>query len=159
MTDKTSEEKAFDQACAFLSYRPRTKTELARYLRKKGWIEQLDSVMERLERAGLVDDNAFATAWVTERASAKGFGRRRLESELFKLGVEREAIISALDNHYPADAEFERAAGLAAERWRRLSTVDPAAKGRQVFGYLVRRGFSSGAAREAIDSLIRAERD
>lgn len=142
-----------------MSYRPRTKSELTRYLAKKGWTDVADDVMRRLERAGLVDDDAFAAAWIRERATAKGYGRRRLASELTRLGIDRLTIEDALDKDYPTESESDRAAALAAERWRRLSTIDPVAKGRQVFGFLVRRGFSAGAARAAVDVLIRAERD
>jgi regulatory protein len=157
--DKEPEEKAFDQACGFLSYRSRTRRELADYLAKRGWSDIADAVMERLERAGLVDDNVFAATWIRERSSTKGYGRRRLTSELTRLGVARDVILAALDAEYPAESEADRAAGLAAARWRRLTTIDPYAKGKQVFGYLVRRGFDAGAAREAVDALIRAERD
>ncbi len=142
-----------------MSYRPRTRHELVGYLAKRGWNDITEIVMERLERAGLVDDTEFATAWIRERATAKGYGRRRLMSELTRLGVERRTIDAALDDEYPAETETDRAAGLAAERWRRLSTVDPYKKGQQVFGYLVRRGFAAGAAKEAVDALIRGERD
>ncbi len=126
---------------------------------KRGWTDVADVVMLRLQRAGLVDDTLFTTTWVRERATTKGYGRRRLVSELTRLGVEKRTIEAVLDDEYPAEAEVDRAAGLAADRWRRLSTTDPYKKGKQVFGYLVRRGFAAGAAREAIDALIRAERD
>jgi regulatory protein len=149
------EDEAFEKACGYLSYRQRTKQEMLRYLDKRGYSEVSDQVIDRLTRAGLIDDRVFAETWISERAGARGYGSRRLRSELIRLGVEAFVIDETLASSYPDDREEERAIDIAARQWPKTSGKTPFDRGRKLFSYLVRRGFDSAAAKEAVDSLIR----
>ena len=54
-------ERAYGRALDYLSYRPRSESEVCRRLREKDVADQVVAVViGRLKRAGLVDDRAFA---------------------------------------------------------------------------------------------------
>ncbi|MFA5867714.1 MAG: RecX family transcriptional regulator [Actinomycetota bacterium] len=158
MTD-TSEEEAFEKACGFLSYRQRTEQEMARYLDRRGCGDVRDAVIARLVRAGLIDDQVFAETWISERAGSQGYGSRRLRSELLRLGVRPSLIDETLESVYPNDREDDRAAAIAARQWPRISGKNPYDRGRKLYSYLIRRGYENQAAKEAVDSLMRADKE
>ena len=130
--------RAFDRAVRFLSYRPRSRTEVERYLRGKAIEEDVVSdVIARLERAGYIDDEAFARFWLENRERFKPRGQRAVRYELRQKGVGDETITQVL-----SEMDDEAAAWRAIEgrlsRWANL----PGDEFRQkVIGYLSRRGF------------------
>ena len=158
MTD-SPEDEAFEKACGYLSYRQRTEQEMVRYLYKRGYADVSENVIDRLTRAGLIDDRVFAETWITERAGGRGYGSRRLRSELLRLGVNTVIIDETLESAYPDDNEEERAAGIAARQWPKLSGKTPYDRGRKLYSFLIRRGFDGSAAKEAVDTLIRTAKD
>lgn len=130
--------RAFDRAVQFLSYRPRSRVEVERYLRGKSIDEVVrDDVIARLERAKYLDDEAFARFWLENRERFRPRGERALRYELRQKGVSDEIIA-----HVLSDLDDEASAWRAVEgrlfRWANL----PGDEFRQkVVGYLSRRGF------------------
>ena len=62
-------------------------------------------LLDRFEEVGLVDDDAFARAWVASRQPGKGLARRALAQELRRKGIDDEVAREALDEIDPADEE------------------------------------------------------
>jgi regulatory protein len=61
-------EKAREICLRLLAIRPRTRTELASALKQRGIdADVADEVLTRYGEVGMVDDRAFASAWVTSR--------------------------------------------------------------------------------------------
>src|SRR5574341_637330 len=143
-------EIARDHALHFLSYRPRSTDEVKRNLREKGYSDPvIETVMGRLEQAGLVDDEAFARFWVENRDRFKPLSERALAYELKKKGVADAAIEAALEA-VDEDSSAYRAGLERAPRFRGL--------GKNTFrkrlgDYLARRGFSYDVVRDAVDRL------
>jgi regulatory protein len=133
-------EAAFQRALHFLDYRPRSSDEVRRNLLKHGCAQELaDETLERLKRSGLVDDEAFARAWMENRNTFHPRGKAVLRMELRGKGLPEEVIQSALD-----EQEDEEALCLTAARkhCRRLSGLEFADFRRKLAGHLGRRGFS-----------------
>ena len=66
-----------------LSVRPRTRTELADAMRKRGIPEEVAAeVLDRYGEVGIIDDEAFARAWVTSRHHGRGLAKKALAGEL-----------------------------------------------------------------------------
>lgn len=154
-----AEEEAFSKACRFLSYRQRTEYELRRYLNKGGYEEAIDSVMDRLKRAGLVNDRIFAESWIDERSGERGYGRRRLRMELIKLGIGKNLTNDVLESHYPENLEEVRAGSIAARQWPRISGKTPRDRGRKLYAFLLRRGFDAEASKNVVDALLEQDND
>lgn len=144
------QERAYEQTLGFLSYRPRSRAEVSRYLRDKGLSElATEAAMERLERAGLLDDEAFARYWISNREQFKPRGERALRYELRQKGIDDRIIDELLQDRDEMESAY-RAAVQRIERWRRL---DPAERRRKLSGYLQRRGFGYEAIRDVWERL------
>lgn len=81
----------------------------------------------------------------------KGFGLRRVRSELVRKRLDRELIDQALEG-YPHDEEYDRAREMAASRLARTNRTGPDTE-KKLVDYLLRRGFSAREARRACRSL------
>jgi regulatory protein len=140
-------ERAYERALNFLSYRPRSEAEVRANLRKKNLADtSIETVVGRLDRAGLLDDRAFARYWVENRMQFNPRGPRALRYELRAKGVPDSIIADAL-----ADLDETTPARKAAEAGaRRLSHLEPRDFRRKLKAHLVRRGFSY----EVIEPLI-----
>ena len=143
-------EKAYERALNFLSYRPRSKAEIQRNLRKKGLDDEvIQTVIDRLERAGLLNDPDFARYWVENRVRFKPRGLRALRHELRQKGVSTTVIDQVLQ-----DVEEESLARKAAEAGaRRFTHLPPREFRRKMQGYLSRRGFSYPVIAPLLDAL------
>jgi regulatory protein len=132
-------EVAYQLALNYLSYRPRTTAELRKYLKKKEIsAENIEGVMERLERSGLVNDTRFAEAWVENRSELRPRSRRALAYELRQRGVDRKAIDQSLE----AVDDEEMAYQAAARQARKFESLEWQAFRLKMYGFLARRGFS-----------------
>lgn len=137
---------AHDAALRLLSHRARSETEMRRRLAMRG-IEPgaIDDEIERLQRAGLLDDEKFARAWVEDRKRIAPRGRRMLRYELLGRGIEPdsvELVTRDIDDR-------ETAVELARARARKTSTVDFDTFFSKVGGFLRRRGFDYEIAADA----------
>jgi regulatory protein len=133
----------------------KTRQQLADLLARRGIPEEAaDAVLDRFTEVGLVDDAAFARAWVGSRQSGRGLARRALRAELRAKGVDADVAAEAVAL---VDDDDERAA--AAELVRRrlagMHRLDRATATRRLMGMLARKGYSGGLAaavvREALD--------
>ena len=89
-----------------LTLAPRTRAQLADALRKRGIPDEAaDEVLSRFEDVGLIDDAAFARAWVESRHYSRGLAGRALSAELKQRGVAADEIRAAIDEQLGPDAE------------------------------------------------------
>ena len=101
----------------------------------------------RLERVGLIDDEAFARQLAEHQFGSRRAGRRAVASALLAKGVAPELAARVADE--APDDEYERAVGLARSRADRLAGVDPVKAFGRLTSLLVRRGYPPDIARSA----------
>jgi regulatory protein len=143
-----NQEKEYNRTLDYLSYRPRSRREIELYLQKRGaGQDQIEAIITRLERAGLLDDQAFAQFWVENRERFRPRGLRALRYELRNKGVSDEIIDLALEG---VDAP-ESAYRSAAKKVRQLRDRDRRTFYRKMIEFLSRRGFAYEVAREVAD--------
>lgn len=132
--------------------------------------DEAHEVLARIERAGLVDDRAFAQEWIAQRRRRKGLSDRALREELTRRQVsaaDADAAFAALQGTGPLEedpqlAEEERCRALVRERLRREGhgpAADPREwdrVARRLDGYLRRRGYEGSLAVRVISSEMRA---
>ena len=141
-------ETAYHKALDYLSYRPRSRAEVITYLKKRGLPEeQIDAVVERLERAGLLDDVVFAQFWIENRERFRPKGLRALRYELRLKGVSNEIIEQALVSVDVSASAYRS----ASKKARQVQHLDQREFHRKVVEYLARRGFDYDVAREAAE--------
>jgi regulatory protein len=143
-------EMAYEQALHLLSFRPRSVEEIRRRLDEEKYSEDIvRAVLERLERAGLLDDEAFARFWVESRAQFGPRSAKALRYEMRQKGVPEAVIRSALDGLDETSAAYEAARGQA----RRLAQADRQTFYKRLGDFLARRGFAFGIVRETVERL------
>ena len=153
--DADPEERARQLCLRLLSGQPRTRSQLAEAMHRRGVPDEAaEAVLARFTEVGLIDDAAFARAWVESRHHGKGLARRALSAELKQRGVDTpdiKAAVSALD---PAD-EFATARRLAAKGLGATRGKPLPVRLRRMVGMLARKGYPAPVAyrvvREALD--------
>ena len=146
-------QQAVDRAYNYLSYRPRSREEVRRYLRRKETPpETIEAALARLDRLDLINDHSFASFWVESREQFSPRGARALKNELRMKGVEREVVEEMIDD----EKDEERA--LRAGRKKALSLVripgmDFATFRARLGSFLQRRGFGYEVSTRTIRAL------
>ena len=135
---------ALECAKELIARREHSVFELRRKLQQKGHAPVTDAVIESLTRAGLLDDERFARAWLTARTGRKAEGRRRLVAELIRRGVSDSVAEAVVEDELPVAVEQELLRSSA-------SALRAAGHGRDAIARrLLARGFPAAAVRRAV---------
>jgi len=127
-----------------LTGQARSRAELEARLARKGVPGPVaERLLDRFEEVGLVDDEAFARAWVQSRQPGKGLARRALAQELRRKGIEDDTARIALDEIDPED-EVEAARTLVRRKLRSVERLGRDVAARRLTGMLARKGYPSG---------------
>jgi regulatory protein len=151
------ERRARELALRLLSSAPRTRAELAAALGRRGLPEAvITEVLSRFAEVGLIDDAAFARAWVESRHHGRGLARRALSAELKRRGIGGQEISAAVETLDPeqelATARRLAERGLAASRGRPLPV-----RMRRVVGLLARKGYPAPVAYRVAREVLEQE--
>lgn len=130
-------DKAYNRVLGLLARRPRSEWEVQEYLKRKGYDRDLiNDLTYRLYKVNLLDDLAFARAWVENRRLLKATSKRRLMLELKQKHVKEDVIKEVL-----AEDETDERLVLRdlVERKRKQSRYQDNQK---LMAYLMRQGFN-----------------
>jgi len=142
--------KCMDAAVQFLSYRPRSESEVRQRLRQRGFDrEAIEQVILKLKERRLIDDTTFAEFWINNRLSFSPRSARLINLELRRKGVDARTasdVVQSLDDeHYAYEAGLKKA--------HRLSRLDYDEFRRRLYDYLRRRGFNYACCKRAVERL------
>ncbi|GIH26652.1 hypothetical protein Aph01nite_49620 [Acrocarpospora phusangensis] len=136
---------------------PRTRAQLAEALRKREIPDDVaEAVLERFSEVGLIDDEAFAAAWVSSRHAGRGLARRALAQELRHRGVSEDTVKDAVEQLDP-DEEVETARRLVARKLPGTRNAEPQARTRRLVGMLARKGYSPALAFRVVREALEQE--
>jgi regulatory protein len=139
-----------------LTGQPRTRAELADLLAEREIPDDVAAeVLDRFADVGLIDDAAFANAWVESRHRGRGLGKRALAQELRRRGVDDELARDALDDLDPAQEE-ETARALVRKKLRTMRSLDRQVAMRRLLGLLARKGYPAGLALQIVKQELAA---
>jgi regulatory protein len=146
-------QQATNRALNFLSFRPRSREEVRRYLHKKETPPELiNTVMQRLDDLNLINDQAFTEFWVESRERSNPKGAQALKNELRLKGVKREMVDELIsddqDEERALRAGHKKAALLARQPGMDFKTFRA-----RLGPFLQRRGFSYEVTTHAVRSL------
>lgn len=149
-----------ESAARFLEARSRSVAEVRRRLAGAGYRADLvEGAIERMLELGILDDEAFARAWVESRDRARPRGERAIRSELGLKGVARETIDLVLAARRdgakdagaedpPTSADQAAAERLVARYMRSLARVaDPRQRRQRAYALLAGNGFDPDVCR------------
>jgi regulatory protein len=141
-----------------LTLAPKTRGQLAGALRKRGIPDEAaDAVLSRFEDVGLIDDAAFARAWVESRHHSRGLSGRALSAELKQRGVASDEIRAAIDEQLSPEAEISAAQRLVARKIAATRGLPADQRTRRLAGMLARKGYPAGLAFRVIREALEAE--
>ncbi|MDH6121744.1 regulatory protein [Kitasatospora sp. GAS204A] len=149
--------RARDICLRLLTGTPRTRKQLSDALRKREIPDEVaEEVLSRFEEVGLIDDAAFAAAWVESRHAGRGLARRALAQELRTRGVAGALVEEAVAQLDP-DEEAATARALVERKLRTTAGLERQARMRRLVGLLARRGYSEGLAFRVVREVLDAE--
>jgi regulatory protein len=153
-------------AARFLELRSRSVDEVRRHLAAARFPQPLiEGAIARLLELGVLDDRAFARAWVESRDRARPRGAVVLQRELRLKGIDPEIVATILDDRAEAASDSEPEGGLAnadelaAERLIAKSRSalmrvgDPRIRRQRAYGLLARNGFDPEVCRDVTARL------
>ncbi|MCS0637659.1 recombination regulator RecX [Streptomyces sp. LP05-1] len=136
---------------------PRTRGQLAEALRKREVPDEIaEEVLARFEEAGLIDDAAFADAWVESRHHGRGLARRALARELRTKGVD-SALIDRAVGQLDTEQEEATARELVDRKLRATRGLDRDRRLRRLAGMLARKGYGEGLALRVVRQALEEE--
>ena len=152
-------ETAKQKVMRFLSIRPRSKKEIRDYLVRKEYPPDVgDDIIAKLESLKMVDDEAFARMVCRDSLLKKPMGEKMLRQALFKKGVPKPIVDSAMLEFFTLSSELTIAMKAAERQQARIQRsskhADEIQKRKKLLDYLVRRGFSFETALSATKQML-----
>jgi regulatory protein len=157
-TEARDPEAQARQICLrLLTVAPRTRAQLAQALQRKGVPgEVAEAVLGRFADVGLIDDAAFARAWVESRHYSRGLSRRSLSAELRRQGVDTEEIREAVSTLDP-EQEVVTARRLVEQKMASTRGQPSDTRVRRAAGVLARKGYPPGLVFRLIKEYLEQE--
>ena len=143
-------QSCYEAALGYLSYRPRSQSELAQKLVKRGFCSRdIDSILAKLKEQGLVDDQAFAQFWHENRQSFRPRSRSLTSQELKKKGISNEIIENVVNTVDDVDSAYRAALTKA----KNLPKDNYHLFRQRLSQYLLRRGFGYEVINRTVSRL------
>jgi len=144
LKEASGADKAYGNALRYAAMRLRSEWEVRTYLQRKKVDEPVaEDIMTRLRRIGLLDDTAFARAWVANRRTLKSTSKRKLQLELQQKHVPEGVIRQVLEQDQTDERETLRQ--LIAKKQARYPDR------MKFMQYLARQGFSYDDIKAVLD--------
>ena len=142
MDDLDSLKKARNRALRYLTYRPRTISELKKYLIGKQFAPQIvDLVVGEMVEYGYLNDESYTEDFINYR-KARGFGSKRIRYELMLKGIDREIIEEKIAAKNSSDEDRQAMRELVERRLPADKITDERWVARQA-AFLQRRGYAN----------------
>jgi regulatory protein len=153
--------RAKEMALQYLGHRARSSHEVRQKLSQSGFDDGIiDQVTQRLHELGYLDDRSFTRHFVRDRFRARGYGPRRLQADLYRMGIGSNLIEETLQAELQDDDLFTAALEQGRKRWKRLSREsDSLKKRKKLYDYLLRRGHTHETTQQVADQLEKEEVD
>lgn len=150
LVGKDDFQRYLNAALHFLSYRPRSESELRNRLNQRGFDgDTQEAVITKLKEQGLVDDMAFAQFWKDSRQSTSPRSQWLTSLELQQKGVAIDIITKVVDSIDDNDSAYRAALSKA----RTIPQSEYQHFRRRLGNYLKRRGFTYGTINSTIQQL------
>ncbi len=159
-----TEDKAFRAAMNRLARRAMSTGMIRQKLRELGHDAEVSQrVLDRLDRLGLLDDEAFGRALIREATRSKPAGPRLLRQKLFQKKLDAALIDRLLEEHDAEQRQREdpdaEAIAFAVKRAASLERFDPVTRKRRLYGQLARRGFGPDTIQRALAVALEGDGD
>lgn len=147
------------EAIRFLSYRPRSEWEIEKKLyNKKYQLNIIKNTINWLKEENLINDRDFAIQWIRYQVGKKPAGRIKLRNELFKKGIDKKIIDSAIDSFFEQyEDELALAKQLIRKKQFSLHSKNIELKPVKIISLLKRQGFSNSVIQRIYEEFLETE--
>lgn len=140
------EDSLYNYAVKLLGQQMRTVAEVKRLMRRRVETEEsgeakMEAVIARLKERRYLDDTSYAQDYARLRQDNASFGRRRVQQDLVRKGVQATVVGKTLDAAY-AGVDEEALARRLLER-KRVRKPENEKEAARVVRMLIRAGFTS----------------
>lgn len=141
---------AFDCALNIITYKDRSKSEVERKLKDKGYTnEEVSLAIDKLIEYGYIDDTKYVNTYIRSNIMKKG--TNRMINELLNNGVDKSIIQEQL-SQYDYD-EVDIIYDIINQRFLSIDLSNQKEKAK-AYNYLARRGFSFSDISRAFNLYI-----
>ena len=144
--------RAYNKAVDLLSRRDHSRKELLDKLRQKGYGEYAVEAIEKLNDYGYIDDRRFAQIFAEELVRLKSYGKKRVEQELYRKGIERDIICEVISE---CDFPSEKLAEIIERKYSRYLNDEKGVN--KTVNALLRLGYTYTEIRDAIREITDRE--
>lgn len=135
----------FAMLTEMLARRDHAESEIRRKLSSYGFRDiEIEGSISRARELRFLNDDRFASYFIEERVR-RGWGRRRIEAELSRRGVDAREVPGYPDAFFTEEGDLERLRALLARR-----RVPEQRAYEKLVRFLVSRGFPFGVAADAV---------
>lgn len=153
------ENKFYNLALRFLSYRPRSEKEVRDKLKTKNVEpEIIDKIILKLKEKKFINDEEFARGWIESRLRFKPRSARLMKLELKQKGIEEETINKVINDEGLMINDVESAKKLVEKRIGRFRNLPKQEIYQKLGRFLASKGFSWDTIKKAIDHVQLHER-
>ena len=154
---KSSEDpyrKALNTALRILTRRDHSKHELSQKLKARGYVQEvINDVISECERFDYINDERTAQVFI-RRLQRKGYGRKRIRSELNRKGLRSKNIQTILSKSINDTDECQGAEKIYQKHARRFNREKDELKRKdKIYKFLYGRGFSQSVISEVISKI------
>lgn len=140
ITKKAEFQKALDRLLVFTTLRPRSEKEVNDWMKRKKVDENFkNTLIEKLHKLDLLDDEKFAKWWIGQRLQFKSKSKRELIQELRNKGIDK-SIISNVTSMIRIN-EVEAARRLLEKNIYKWSRFPKRIASQKMSLFLARKGF------------------
>lgn len=144
--------KSFDKTLRFAMTRPRSMKEIKDYFRRKEVDKSIQqTIIDKLIKLELLDDEKFAKWWVSQRLEFKSKSKKDITFELRQKGIDTNIIKNIL-----SDSEIDEvkiAKELISKKIYKWQKYDGKERKQKIMQYLAGKGFSWDVINHAIEKL------
>jgi regulatory protein len=156
----TAENQKFhlkQRAFRYLGRRLHSAYELKLKLRQKGYsLELIDQVIDELINSNYINDYEFALLFTEENIKNKFWGRKKLEAELFKKGINRSIVSLVTGEKFSAGDELNQALELGRKKIKSLSSrgIESGKIKTKLISFLLTKGYDYEISSRTVEILI-----
>lgn len=154
--EKDQKNKALEKSFRLLAVRPRSKKELEKKLKEKGFaLKIIKNTLKRLKELGYLDDKKFAQSWLESR-KALAKGKYVIQKELREKGIAEEIVKKTLERYSKKD-EIKIAYQLLRKKMKGFKKEGSSGslflQKQKLAHFLASRGFSWETIKEALKKI------
>jgi len=145
------------KAFRLLGRRQHSAYELKFKLKQKGYKNELiDNVIDQLLESNYLNDYDFAKSFAEENIKNKLWGKRKIEAELIKKGINREIISRIINEKFSDHDDIDNALELGKKKYKSLigRNTDNDKIQTKLYSYLLSRGYDYDTIKRTIDLII-----